>query len=98
MTISAAKVIFTIYKGLLTIPTVVPFSKAYKENKYVMLVEHLNCQKSSFDRIKQIKINPEYLQLQLLSLKLAIKFVLLKKTMCSEDLSFFSCCPQRHLD
>ena len=34
-----------------------------------------------------------------LSLEFAVSaFALHKKTKCSENLSFFSCCPQRHLD
>ena len=42
---------------------------------------------------------PERLRkLQPLSLEFAVwAFASHKKTMCSEDLSFFSCCPQRHL-
>ena len=38
------------------------------------------------------------LSLQPFSLELpVIAFVLHKKSMCCKDLSFFSCCPQRHL-
>ena len=72
-----------------------------KTNKTNLVIyeRHNICSSSGLYILILIKDKLISLQLQLLSLELAIRaFVLHKKTMCSEELSFFSCCPQRYLD